>query len=208
MVRPMPKSAIALLLAATACGNPDNVVLGAAPATATSQTIIFDNINSVISGHVTLTDASGNVVRQEGAIVISDRPSLCDLLKASPGYFSGTASESFLALILIVPSDYLGTFLFGRNGPADLRSGSELIGSIRGQPITPHKVIYPPPGAPPTGYIALTNWSDHQGDNSTGSFDLFYSNPQGLGAYEFSGRFKSNVCPALNPDAVKLPGQW
>lgn len=204
----MPKSAIALLLAAAACGNPDNVVLGAAPSTATSQTIIFDNINSVISGRVTLMKTSGEVVRQEGAIIISDRPGLCDILKTRPGYFTGTASESFLALILIVPPEYLGTFLFGRNGVADLRSGSQLIGSVPGQPITPHRVIYPPPGAPATGYIALTNWSDRQGDNSTGSFDILYSNPQGLGAYEFSGRFKSSLCPALNPDAVKLPGQW
>ena len=178
-------------------------MFGAAASTPTSQALIFDSIGSVISGRVTLTDRSGNAIPQganRGAIIISDRPGLCDAVRANPGYFGGTASEPYRALILIVPPDFLGTFAIGRGGPADALSSSEIIGALAGQAITPFTVL--------RGFIALTNWSDRQGDNASGSFDLLYAYPQSTGQTEFSGRFKSSVCSALNSDAVKIPGQW
>ena len=185
-------------LACAACGNSDNVVFGSAPGTKETQAVIFDNVNSVIHAQVSLTDVNGIEVRKSGAIVISDQPGLCDTLKTNQGFFSGTASRSYEALILFVPSTYLGTFIIGRLGPADQVTNSWVIGAVQSHPVLPATVF--------AGYVALTNWSDRSGDNTTGSFDLIYSGPENSGYSEFSGKYRSDYCAALA--TAQFPGNW
>ncbi len=186
----MKSPALALLFAA-ACGNPDNLVLGGVGPGPSTPLVLFDNINSSISALVTLTDGSGNPTGQKAAtVVISNKSGLCGALAAHPDYFR-KPPEAYLALIIFMPPGYLGTFIIGRGG-VDQGAGSEIIATTGAQStVTPFTVLN-------GGYIALTNWADNPGGSATGSFDLAYTHPTLSGAFEFSGRFKTQVCPALS----------
>lgn len=185
----MKRPVLALLFTA-ACGNPDNLVLGGVASTTTTPLVLFDNINSSISAVVTLTDSSGNPTGQAATVVISDRPGLCTVLAAHPDYFR-KPPEGYLAMILFAPPGYLGTFIIGRGG-IDQGAGAEIIATNGAQTsVTPFTVLN-------GGYIALTNWSDSPGGNATGSFDLLFTQQTLGGPFEFSGRFKTAVCPALS----------
>lgn len=195
----MKRPVLALLLAA-ACGNPDNLVLGGVASSSTTPLVLFDNINSSISAVVTLTDSSGNPTGQAATVVISDRPGLCSVLGAHPDYYR-KPPEAYLALILFVPlingctgppaqCERLGTFVVGR--PGDEGTGGEIIATNAAQTsVTPFTALN-------GGFIALTNWSDNPGGSATGSFDMFFSHPTLGGPFEFSGRFKTQECPALS----------
>src|SRR5947209_16400541 len=87
MVNFVPRSLPALALALAACSNPDNVILGGVGPGPQTPLVVFDNINSAISGLVTLSDAHGNAISKSAVVIISDRPQLCDTLKANPAYF-------------------------------------------------------------------------------------------------------------------------
>jgi hypothetical protein len=97
--------------------------------------VVFDTIDSAISGTVQLYDPNGNPTVQSAVVIISDRPGLCDALKANPSYFREPA-EAFEALILFMPPGILGTFVIGRGGDADNATSSEIIavdGPVLGQ---------------------------------------------------------------------------
>jgi hypothetical protein len=201
MVIRMRRRAILLLLAA-ACGNPDNLILGGVGAGPQTPIVLFDNINSAISGRVTLTDASGNPQGTAAAVIIADKPGLCGVLKAHPDYFRNPP-EAYEAMILFTPTDNpcqpgegirLGFFLLGRQ--CDAPTSSEIVA-------TSGPTASPSFSAVANGYsyISLTNWSDG-GGFASGSFDLFFVNPTLIGVFEFSGRFKSDVCDLSN---VQLP---
>jgi hypothetical protein len=203
MVIPMRRLAVPLLLAA-ACGNPDNLILGGVGAGPQTPIVIFDNINSAISGRVTLADTSGNPTGSAAAVIISDKPGLCEVLAAHPDYFRNPP-EAFEAMILFTPTDNscvpgegmrLGFFLLGRQ--CDDPTSSEIVATT-GPTTTPSPFVAVSNGY---SYISLTNWSDG-GGFASGSFDLFFVNPSLIGVFEFSGRFKTQVCPALG--GVLLP---
>src|SRR5437868_2622566 len=106
----MRKAALALLLLAGGCSNNDNVVYGAIGASSITPFITFENVNSVISGRATLTDANGVATSAE-VVIVSDRPALCDRLTQHRDYFQ-KPPEAYVALILFLPGDNrLGTLL-------------------------------------------------------------------------------------------------
>jgi hypothetical protein len=191
-----------LLLAAASCGSNDNSIFGAIPSSEINPLIEFDNLNSVISGTLSLRDANGNPTGESAQVVIaSDRPKLCDRLKETPDYFRNPP-EAYLALVLFLPAtNHLGTFLPGRTG--DEGTGSEIFGSDpakrqtsidkTGRAVAPFKAV-------DAGYIALRDWSGSPGGESTGSFNLLYGPPPpytSSGGFLFSGKFKATVCPTL-----------
>jgi hypothetical protein len=187
----MRKVALAVLLA-SACTNNDNLILGGIqPSTQTPQ-IVFDNINSAISGNATLSDANGNPVTPVLAVILSDQPRLCDRLKEHPDYFR-KPPETYIAMILFVPPDRFGTFLPGRQG--DEGTGSEIIGvGDISKPVLPFTAVN-------DGFIAIA-----PDDGTTGSFNLLYAAAPELnanGGFPFQGRFKASPCP--NISGVQLP---
>jgi hypothetical protein len=185
----------ALLLVAAACGTGDNVVIGGVGESSITPVIQFENIRSVISGRVaTLINDDGtptNISSQ--VIIISDRSGLCDRLAQHPDYFR-SPPELYVALILFLPpTNHLGTFLPGR--PGDEGTGSEIIGiKDTSIPVAPFRALNL------NGYIALRDWSETAGGESSGSFNLLYAAPEQLnvtGAFPFYGKFKASFCPAL-----------
>ena len=145
----------ALLVLAAACGQNDNLIVGAVASGATTPDVIFDNIGSSIHGVATLRDASGNPVgSQMGVIIMSDKPGLCDILHAHHDYFRN-APEPYETLIMMVPLGYLGTFIIGRQG-TDATTAAEIVAASGAQPTTPFHALN-------NSYIALTNWADNGG---------------------------------------------
>jgi hypothetical protein len=202
------------LVCAASCGTGDNVVVGGIPETTITPIIEFSDIQSVISGRVRLFDTDGvTVTGTAQVVIISDRPQLCDRLKAHPDYFRNPP-ETYLALILFYPpTDHLGTFIPGRTG--DEGTGSEIIGiKDTGQPVPPFtttKPVAPWPVLNLSGYLTLRDWSEESGGEADGTFILSYGLPEALlGTYNppangipFSGKFKSSVCTTL--DGTLLP---
>lgn len=188
----MRKAVLALVLLGSACTNNDNLILGGIGASTQTPEIVFDTVNSAISGNVTLSDANGNPVTPVLAIILSDRPGLCDKLKDHPDYFR-KPPEPFLALILFIPPDKFGTFLPGRAG--DEGTGSEIIGvSDISRKVLPFTAV-------DTGFIAIAPEA-----GTTGSFNLLYGAAPELNAntgFPFQGRFKAAACP--NMGSVLLP---
>ena len=196
----MQRPFLALLLLAAACGNSDNVILGSLPPGANTPDVFFDSLGSSIHGLATLRDAAGNPTAAKAAVVImSDRPNLCDRLKATPDYFRN-APEPYEALIMMVPVGQttagcpaatgvrLGTFVVGRQ--CDEGTQAEVVAVGSAQATTPFSAVI-------ASYVALTDWPDGDG-NSTGSFNLGFSDPSGTGIiYSLSGRFKTNLCSAI-----------
>jgi hypothetical protein len=180
----MRKAALALLLLGSGCSNNDNLILGGIGASAETPQIVFDNVNSAIAGNVMLSDANGNPVTPVLAIILSDAPGLCDKLKQHPDYFR-KPPESYIALLLFVPPDRLGTFLPGRAG--DEGTGSEIIGV--GDPtkkVLPFKAV-------DTGFISLA-----PDESASGNFNLLYAAPPELNVtagFPFQGKFKAVPCP-------------
>ena len=129
MVNAVFRRVLALALAAAACSNPDNLVVGGVGAGPETPLVIFDTINSAISGTVSLSDPNGNPTSQAAVVIISDRPDLCDVLKSNPSYFR-TPVEAYEAMILIMPPGFLGTFVIGRGGDQDNATSSEIIATI------------------------------------------------------------------------------
>jgi hypothetical protein len=193
----MRKAAFALLLLAGSCNNNDNVIYGAIPSTNVNSFIAFDNLNSVINGRATLTDANGVTTGTAEVVIFSDRQALCARLAQARDYFRNPP-EPYVALILFLPGDNrLGTFLPGRDQGTD----SEAIGAdpALAQKSTPWHMD---PGG---GYISLTDWSETPGGGASGSFNLFYDPPPTVTSniFQFSGKFKSTACTTL--DGTQLP---
>jgi hypothetical protein len=188
----MRKAALALLLLGSACSNNDNLILGGIGSSDDTPQIVFDNVNSAISGNVTLSDANGNPVTPVTAIILSDQFGLCDKLGQHPDYFR-KPPETYIAMILFVPAGRVGTFLPGRAG--DEGTGSEIIGvSDIAKKVLPFKAI-------DTGFIAIS-----PEDSPTGSFNLLYAPPPELNVntgFPFQGRFKATPCASMA--SVLLP---
>ncbi|HUJ26934.1 MAG TPA: hypothetical protein VLW85_13000 [Myxococcales bacterium] len=125
----MPRSLLAAALALAACGTPDNLVIGGISPGPATPLVVFDTINSSISGTITLTDGNGNPTGQSAVVIISDHPDLCNVLKTKPGFFR-VPTESYEALILFMPPGFLGTFVIGRGGDADNATSSEIIAPV------------------------------------------------------------------------------
>ncbi|HEY6911870.1 MAG TPA: hypothetical protein VI356_21010 [Myxococcales bacterium] len=190
----MRKAVLALLLLGAGCSNNDTLILGGIGASSETPQIVFDNINSAISGKVTLSDANGNPVTPVLAVILSDSPGLCDKLKQHPDYFR-KPPETFIAMILFIPPDKFGTFLPGRQG--DEGTGSEIIGvSDTSKKVLPFRAV------DGDGFIAIA-----PENGTTGSFNLLYAAPPELNVttsgFPFQGRFKAGPCP--NMANVLLP---
>lgn len=195
----MQRTFAALLLAASACGNSDNVIIGGAAGGATTPDVLFDSIGSSIHGTATLSDPDGN---PQGApvvvVIMSNQPNLCARLKAKPDYFR-KPTEAYEALILFVPADNpcqpgagirLGTFFVGRL--CDQGTDAEIVAVSGPQEVTPFLAV---PGS--GSYVALTNWPANNG-NATGSFNVLFDDPYGSSLPDqFYGRFKTTPCPTL-----------
>lgn len=198
----MRKAALAAFLLTAACGNGDNVIIGGIVESTITPGIDFTDVNSVISGRVTLTDASGANIGEAEVVLISDRPNLCQKLTEQRNYLR-TASETYRTMILYLPAtDHLGTFLPGR--PGDEGTRSEIVGgdpskvaactAATGKPVVPFTNVN-------TGYISLRDWTEAAGGESSGSFNLLYAPPPPLtssGGFPFYGKFKASVCATLN----------
>ncbi|MGZ6125465.1 MAG: hypothetical protein ACXWLR_10935 [Myxococcales bacterium] len=191
-----------LALAAATCGSNDNSIFEAIPSSEINPLIEFDNVGSVISGRLSLRDADGAPTGDSAQVVIvSDRPNLCDRLKATPAYFRDPP-EAYIALILFIPpTNHLGTFEPGRSG--DEGTGSEIFGSDpakRQTSIDKTGMALAPFKAVDAGYIALRDWSEAPGGESAGSFYLLYGPPPPYtttNGFLFQGNFKATVCPTL-----------
>ncbi len=194
---------LALVLAGSACGSNDNSVFGVVSESSITPFIDFENINSSIFGRLSLRDASGNPTGNTAEVVIiSDRPRLCDTLKATPTYLRDPP-ELYIALVLFLPpTDHLGTFIPGR--PGDEGTDSEILGgdpakkdasiAATGLAVAPFKAIQL------VGYIALSDWSETPGGEAVGSFNLLYGPPPPLtsaNGFLFGGKFKSTYCATL-----------
>lgn len=204
----MRKAGLLLLVMAAACGNSDNLVVGVIGESTITPFIQLGDVNSSISGRISLRDAEGNPTGTFSEVVImSDRPGLCDRLKQHPDYFR-KPPETYLALILFLPGDNrLGTFIPGRL-PSDQGTTSEIIGvKDITLPVTPFPALditqSPATFLP---YITLRDWSDSPGGAAVGSFSLVYGPPPELAGpylFPFYGKFKTAVCPTL--DGTLLP---
>src|SRR6266850_3855636 len=202
----MRKVAPALLLVAAACGTGDNVVIGSVGESSITPLIVFDNIQSVISGRARLFDASGTPTGSSAEVVIiSDQPGLCSRLQLHPDYFRNPPEFYLVAILFLPATDHLGTFIPGR--PGDEGTASEIIGVKQLGQVAPFKAASPFPDQPPSayiGYIALRDWSEQPGGEAVGSFNLLYSAPPPVsGGFPFYGKFKSTACPTL--DGTLLP---
>jgi hypothetical protein len=189
---------LALLAPLLGCGNADNLILGGIGSSDRTPAIQFDNVRSAISGRTAVLDANGNPSDTKLAVVIlSDSPDLCAKLKTHKDYFR-KPPETYIALILFVPPDRLGTFLPGRIG--DEGTGSEIIGiGNTSLPADPFVAV-------DQGFISMTNWSDSPSGTTSGNFNLLYAAPRDLGVntgFPFTGRFKAAECPDL--DGTLLP---
>jgi hypothetical protein len=203
----MRKAALAAFFLTAACGNGDNVVIGGIVESTITPSIDFTEVNSVISGRVTLRDANGEPTDQAEVVLISDRPNLCQKLTEQRDYLR-TASETYRTMILYLPAtDHLGTFLPGR--PGDEGTRSEIVGgdpskvaactAATTKPVVPFTNVN-------TGYISLRDWTEAAGGESSGSFNLLYAPPPPLtstGGFPFYGKFKASVCATL--DGTLLP---
>jgi hypothetical protein len=202
----MRKAGVAFLLVANAaCNSNENVFYGSIGSSPITPFIAFDNVNSVISGRASLTDADGGTTGSAEVVIISDRSRLCDRLTQTRDYFRNPP-EAYVALILFLPPDNrVGTFLAGR--PGDEGTGSEIIGAdpakaqasidLTGKPVAPFQGLQ---SYPCCGYISLRDWSEAPGGESTGSFSLYYGAPPQLNsstAFPFYGQFKATVCTTL-----------
>ena len=193
----MQRTLAALLIAASACGNSDNLIVGGAAGGATTPDVLFDSIGSSIHGIATLRDVNGNPVGAPLVVVImSNQPNLCGKLKARPDYFRNP-TEASESLIFFAPSDNscqpgegirLGTFIVGRQ--CDDGTDAEIVAVSGPQEVTPFHGV-------PGSYIAITNWGGN-GGNTTGSFNFLFDDPYGSTlAHQFYGHFKTSPCPTL-----------
>ena len=210
----MRKVAAALLLVASACNNGDNTIYGQIGQSSITPFVSFENVNSVISGRLTLTDASGApTTTTTEVVIISDKARLCDRLTQARDYFVNPP-EAYQALILFFPPDKrVGTFIPGR--PGDEGTASEIIAvdpaklqasiNLTGKAVAPF-VAYN--AYPCCGGISLTDWSESAGGESSGNFYLYYAAPPQLNSssvFAFSGKFKGSVCTTLDGTQLQLP---
>jgi hypothetical protein len=204
----MRKAGAVFLLIAAACNNNENVIYGSIGPSTITPFIAFENVNSVISGRATLTDADGGTTGTAEVVIISDRSRLCDRLAQAPDYFRNPP-EAYEALILFLPPDLrVGTFIPGRAG--DEGTMSRIIGydpakkdasiSLTGKPVAPFSNLNG------YGYIGLSDWTESAGGESTGNFLLYYVAAPELrssATFPFSGKFRATVCTTL--EGTQLP---
>ncbi len=191
MVRRMRLTA--LLVFATACGNPDNLFLGGISATVTIPAAYIDSVRSAISGIVTLNDANGNRIGQSTAIILTNTSGLCTQLASTPDYFQNPPQD-YVALVLLTPIDKVGFFYLGR----DPGTGALIIPAAKGvKPATRY------PAASNQGYIGVSDLSG-TGGNARGSFDILIIDSFSL-PHEFYGRFKVGSCDALANVIIAVP---
>lgn len=191
MVRRMRFSA--LLVLAAACGNPDNLVIGAISASGTTPPVAIDNVRSAISGVVTLNDANGNRIGQRTAIILTNTSGLCTQLGSSPDYFQNPP-EDYAAVVLLTPLDLVGFFYFGRD-PVDALA----IPAAKGvKPVAKYRAV----NALGT-YVGVSELSG-TGGNARGTFDVLFVDNVGAGR-EFYGRFKVGSCAALANVIIAMP---
>jgi hypothetical protein len=210
----MRNAAAAFLLIASACNNNENIIYGQIGSSSITPFVSFDNVNSVISGRLTLTDGNGAPTgTSTEVVIISDRTRLCDRLTQTRDYFRNPP-EAYQALILFLPPDRrVGTFIPGR--PGDEGTASEIIAvdpakvqasiALTGNAVAPF-VIYN--AYPCCGGISLTDWSESAGGESSGNFYLYYAAPPELNntnAFPFSGKFRSSVCATLDGTQLQMP---
>jgi hypothetical protein len=182
----MRKAAL-VLIALAGCSQQDNLILGGIGASDQTPQIVFDNIGSSIAGKAMLSDRNGNPIAPVTAVILSDRGGLCDKLKLHPDYFRNPV-EGFIAMILFMPVDRVGTFLPGRQG--DEGTGSEIIG-VNG----PGAPVLPFVAADLVGFITLA-----PDDNPSGQFNLLYGADPALDSptsFPFQGKYKAEPCPNL-----------
>jgi hypothetical protein len=178
----------ALLLCAAACGNPDNLVIGGISATATIPVALVGDVHSAISGIATY-NKSGQQISQRTVVILSNTGGLCDQLGSHPDYFRNPP-EAYVAILLYVTLDRVGTFYVGR----DQNTDGEIVAAYAGVAPTPYSALGLNQGIG-SSYIILTDVSP-SGANARGSFDLWFGDTVG-NIHEFYGRFKTGSCAAL-----------
>jgi hypothetical protein len=175
------------LLAVAACGQQDNLVLGGTDSFNGSPALVFQEVRSAIHNTVTLKDpTTGQLLGTANAVVVSTRADLCGALAAKADYLRNPTDE-FVALVLITPTDKLGTFYPG-NDSRELLQYTELLGAAGGGPTNAVMNVFNG-----NGYITISQLDQ----DGSGAFYLFFGgSPDGL-AHLYQGKFKSKKCDAL-----------
>jgi hypothetical protein len=196
----MHKLGLALLIAAAACGNHDNLILGTTLSGKTASGVIWpileiDTVNSAIGSQIHLFDAKGNPTGEEAwVVIVSDQSNLCATLKANRNFFH-QPTTGFVALILFMPVGKLGTFVIGRAG--DEGTNGLLVGAPGAQAATaPFEVLN---DGRTFEFISVTNWDDGA---ANGNFQLYFVAPNAR-VSAFQGQYKTTACDGL--DGVILP---
>ena len=173
----------AALLAA--CGTPDNQVIGGILGSGSVPNAIFGDVLSAVHGPVTATDSSGNKIARN-AVVLTNRAGFCSTIAASPDYLH-TASEAFVALLLLTPPHEVGTYYIGTTNIGAMLFTTSGVGQ---------RVYFFPGG---TGTIGLGQLASVPGGTSLGNFSLSVYDPsvQSSSLYALYGQFKTSECPAL-----------
>src|SRR5436853_2807507 len=104
-------AALLVCIAAVACGNPDNLVVGGFNDTANSG-VIISTVRSAIHGDASVKLRSGETV-QLSVIAMSDSPNLCDKVAQHVDFFQ-TPSETSTTLLMFTPHGMIGDFFIGQ----------------------------------------------------------------------------------------------
>jgi hypothetical protein len=177
MKRIVPLAFIAL----SACGNPDNLVVGSFPLDP-STTIALPEVRSAIFGTAPVTVSPGQVLQMQ-VIVVSNASDLCTKLGAHPDYFHQNTEPS-VSFLMWVPPDRIGDFLIPTdNSGSEIVLGTSAVGATTPSPTLSFAAI--------VGDISVGSQDSQLG----GGFDCAYF--VNGGAPEYVGRFKANPCAAL-----------
>jgi hypothetical protein len=173
-----------LALAAAACGNPDNLVVGSIPLDANTS-IGIATVRSAIHAVASVTITQGQPPASLSVIVLSNASDLCSKLQAHPDYFHVSYEQS-TSLLLFVPAGLVGDFFFGQQNVA----AGIYFGTTPADAGAPGGVtVYPGAGG---GQTSLAQFDSE----ARGSFDWFIDDRAG-GLHDFFGRFKTSPCAAL-----------
>ena len=173
-------------LLASACGQPDNQMLGGVLAAGGSNVpnALLPDVNSSISSVVQIKDQNGKTAHY-AMVVMSDRHDLCTSLQHHSDYFKNPP-EGFVAMVMTGKAEplSLGSFLVGASN-----GGNGALIATAG------------PGFPNQSYPAaqgtLSLRQFDPGGQAQGSFDLIVVDVNG-GGHEVFGRFKTQPCAALD----------
>jgi hypothetical protein len=183
----------ALACALSACGNPDNQVLGGLLGSGSVPNAVITNVGSAINAPVNATNLRGGTLPRN-AVILTDQTDLCSKLASNPDYLR-SPSEPFVALVMVTPQREVGTYYLGQTDIGAILLTTNGVG----------KSVYPFPGAS-GGTISIGAMNSNPGGNAEGSFGFQVYDPSvpNSSLYTVYGQFKTTECPALETAFVPI----